>query len=682
MAITTNADGLKTETEKGITVGDKVVVRNNEHTYNTYKEAFIQAGLFTNYKDCALPDNNRIYVVVDIVKHKSMGNTLLFIKELNGTTVYLIGLNAVDGIKINYQGTKQTRTETKNTATEETEQELFAKGILPDNVKEKLVPEIIKMLNSYNYDNASEHAITKILQEWAKNKGPIIALMMNLPTYVEGKYYCVFDDKIKREFEPNAIGDFVNWVYRTQYQLLQLTRDHLSVVDYKKFVNNRYTYDYLDGELYSLISSFNSLIEGREVTQPLADALNNYNPDLKIVVGQKTGRALGKLFRFLGWDKMPKVEETTQHGTRMVSPFNQQYVKLCDALSPITLDVKVVLSANPIDYFLMSNGNSWASCHTIDKNNDKPDNYSGCYSSGTVSYMLDGSSLVMYSVKNEATENLEFEPKVFRQMFHAGEGKIVQGRLYPQCNDYCSKDLYNQFRKIVQTAFAEMWKVTNDWEVTGEASRYIISNGTHYTDYTHYNTCTLSMHTEIGNDNDFTVGHRPICIDCGNEHYKEDWITCCHSGDIECYCCGGRGSEDDMIWSEYNEAYLCDDCARYCEGCCTYYVYDQGTWIGDYWYSYDYLDNSDEVFQCADCDEYHFFTDEDCVETENGYICENCAEYKGYIHCYECGEWVAPCDVVEIDGDCYCPGCADYYTSNEKDEVTENENADACATCS
>ena len=156
-----------------------------------------------------------------------------------------------------------------------------------------------------------------------------------------------------------------------------------------------------------------------------------------------------------------------------------------------------ILSVNPLDYLTMSFGNSWASCHTIDKQNKRemPNSYQGMYSSGTISYMLDSPSMVFYTVDASYDGNdFWHEPKINRQMYHWGEDKLIQGRLYPQDNDGCSTG-YTAFRAIVQKIMSEIFDFPNFWTVskgTSEAGRYIDSEGTHYRDYNNFSNCTSS----------------------------------------------------------------------------------------------------------------------------------------------------------------------------------------------
>ena len=81
-------------------------------------------------------------------------------------------------------------------------------------------------------------------------------------------------------------------------------------------------------------------------------------------------------------------------------------------------------------------------------------------------------------------------------------------------------------QKIVSDIFdfPNLWKVSRG---TDAASRYIYSEGTHYTDYCNFDNCTLSRITGSENEDSITVGHDPICIECGDEHDTSGNINCC-----------------------------------------------------------------------------------------------------------------------------------------------------------
>ena len=221
----------------------------------------------------------------------------------------------------------------------------------------------------------------------------------------------------------------------------------------------------------------------------------------------------------------------------------------------------------------MSFGNSWSSCHTIDKLNDRncPNNYRGMYSGGTLSYMLDGASIVFYTVdrKYDGTD-FEFEPKVNRCMFHIGEDKIIQGRVYPQNNDG-DQTIYNEIRAIMQKTMSEIFNVNNFWilkQGTSACAEMSESCGAHYRDYTNFGNCNVSWlkpsEGKLKNTNRITIGHRGICPTCGTEHGSSDSIICddCFDEVKRCPHCGRRVGENDHI--EIDGQVYCSSCARYC----------------------------------------------------------------------------------------------------------------------
>ena len=155
---------------------------------------------------------------------------------------------------------------------------------------------------------------------------------------------------------------------------------------------------------------FNFLIKipvytSQYIDSELADELNKICPEVHAHDGQKTSRVINKLLAYIGVGKHPE--------------YNREFAKYADALNPLKITRHTILSVNPLDYLTMSFGNSWASCHTIDKQNKRnmPNSYQGMYSSGTISYMLDSPSMVFYTVDASYDGNdFWHEPKINRQM--------------------------------------------------------------------------------------------------------------------------------------------------------------------------------------------------------------------------------------------------------------------------
>lgn len=393
--------------------------------------------------------------------------------------------------------------------------------------------------------------------------------------------------------------------------------------------------------------------------------------NLNAVSGQKITRIVGKFCKFLGLDKIKDVQ-TTFSGREKDYGYNYQFALFCDAISPLKITRHTIISANPIDYWTMSFGNSWASCQTIDGNNKRgmPHSYNGMYMSGTTSYMLDGTTLIMYTVDSEYNEkDFELQPKMQRCNFHIGEDKIIQGRVYPDGRDGGDGSLSEQFRNIMQKVVADMYDVPNMWVLkkgVGHCEQYEISEGTNYKDYECYDDCTVSLlKDENGNVNDrhIIIGHDPICPVCGCEHEKEDKLCCedCYDDNyVTCEHCGSRIHRDDAIYCEYNGNYYCDyDCAQsdgvvYCENV-------------DEWHH----ENERYVYQSDYSGEWFYDDEYEHIETEDGNIYRDYdeAESAGYIS-NDNNEWYPESEMH------YCEHCERYVHDDDW-----NDELDCCTDC-
>lgn len=188
-------------------------------------------------------------------------------------------------------------------------------------------------------------------------------------------------------------------------------------------------------------------------------------------------------------------------------------------VSGLKRKLKFFISVNPIDYLTMSFGVNWASCHTIDKGNRRGmDNaYSGMYCGGTVSYMLDSTSIITF-VHDHVPTNWE-DGKIYRCMFHYGKNILVQGRVYPQGNDGRT-DLYKVFRNYMQDELAPIIGLTDTvWrkKEDGDVGSNVDSYGCHYRDYTSFHNCNVSYPREKSEsrDNVIKIGASGICPYCG-----------------------------------------------------------------------------------------------------------------------------------------------------------------------
>ena len=412
----------------------------------------------------------------------------------------------------------------------------------------------------------------------------------------------------------------------------------------------------------------------------------NGNPMLRVQNGQKWSRVINKVVGELyGLNKVVEnvtetwttindnTGEVVEHSRTKNIGYNGQFSALADGINPLTITRHTVLSLNPIDYWTMSFGKGWASCHTIDKENRRQTshNYEGCYSSGTESYMLDKVSFIMYTVTPDYNESdgLEFADKERRCVFMFGEDKLIQSRVYPDGRDGGDASIAGDFRRIAQKVIADCLGVPNLWKLERKnADRYIntVSGSTHYPDYAHYSDNTVSFlkkENEEKNVKMIPVGHKPICPDCGIEHTQSENILCpdcSNDADATCERCGCAiiFDRDDYIYDSDREVYYCDSECAANDGC--------------YWCENDGEYHSDNVYWDDYAEEWFYSRWNDHVETEDGHVymdAEN-AERAGYREIASTGEWYHEDEVM------YCHVCDEYVLTENYDE-----EMDMCCSC-
>lgn len=546
----------------------------------------------------------------------------------------------------------------KSTCIEEKEEnKMDVKEIITEDERKSLLKDMEHLLDEYDYDYTDE-TLNKIIDTWAENKADLITAFKKHPNYLEGKFMIAFNHDYARRVDARGIRAFRSWV---------LNRDNaLAVREFMPEEMREYVIDnglFLPSEIFGLLRGMEEY-QSQYITAGQAGDFNKAYANINACEGQKLSRVMNKLLTYVGYNKLPD--------------YNREFAKYADAINPLQITRHTILSVNPLDYLTMSFGNSWASCHTIDKTNKRnmPNSYQGMYSSGTVSYMLDKPSMVFYTVDASYNGN-DFwnEPKICRQMFHWAEEKLVQGRLYPQDNDG-DDSVYTPYREIVQKIMSEIFDMPNLWTVskgTCAASKYVNSNGTHYRDYENFSNCSLSRPKGSENEEYFTIGHMPICIKCGEEHSKDDNISCC-ARKVTCANCGCviDGDDDEIIWIE-GEPY-CRDCVSWCDCCESFFVGEVTEVAGGYYVCHNCLDNY--YRQCHDCGEYHRESRMTYVDSIEDYVCRDCLE-ENYSFCDDCNELFRSGDLTEHNGRWLCDSCLEEAKAQEEDDEEENDEAEA-----
>lgn len=509
-------------------------------------------------------------------------------------------------------------------------------SVITNEERAVLLEEMADLLKEYDYEY-TEDALNKIIDEWAFKKTILIEAFKTHPNYIDGKFMIAFDQQFIREMDKNQISAFHNW--------------HNSIVSNTRYLNKeinerriREGCEFLPNNIFKMTFYATSWMYSRLVTEEDAEEFNRYIPELHVHVGEKTSRVMNRLMKLIGWDKHPD--------------YNREFAKYADALNPLTVNRTIVISLHPIDYLTMSFGNSWSSCHTIDKANKRNmlNGYHGQYSSGTMSYMLDGASIVCYTVDPKITEQYYTAPKITRQMFHYGQEKLVQGRLYPQSNDG-NKDEYAPYRNVMQDVIAKIFGFPNLWTTSTDGDKmwkYTYSQGTHYRDYTRYKGCSLSRKKDSENEIAVTIGAEPICVNCGERHMFQSTINHCSLKGSVCTTCGHEIDREEDDYYTIDGHIYCADCVNYCEDCDEYYLPSQGIYHDEY------------GFICRGCLEAHFIHCEECDEivykpdvkttTDNKKICPHCARTK-YILCHSCGKYHKSSEVERINSRYICKKC-------------------------
>ena len=512
-----------------------------------------------------------------------------------------------------------------------------ANEIITNEERETIVHNMADLLAQYDYEYTFD-ALYKIVDTWATRKADLITHFKRHPNYVEGKFLIAFQHDYNRKVDDDIVDSFVLWCANKAVNKFGCC-NAFGLPPLMQAISFGGSRPYICEQFVS-----EEFINYATDTYGIADWLG-------IKPGMKTSRMVNKILTHYGIGKDPE--------------YNREFAKFSDAINPLQIVRHTIISINPIDYLTMSFGNSWASCHTIDKENKRcmPNSYEGMYSSGTISYMLDSTSMVFYTV--DASYNgtdYFFQDKINRNMFHYGEDKLVQGRLYPQCNDNGSEGLYKDIRAIVQKVIADCYGVPN-WGAPSheKISDYVISRGTNYKDYTCFDNCKMTKLKGSENDESIVIGMPPICINCGCEHHKENNINCCTG-----FVCSGCGclidNEDDVFYVD-GDTY-CGDCVTWCD-CCDEWVY----------YANAIYIEGEERYVCASClNEYYerceccgnwIYLDDVYVTHEGNFVCCDCKD-ENYYYCEGCGELFHEDQIhFDDDGNAYCPDC--YEEENEEE---------------
>lgn len=462
----------------------------------------------------------------------------------------------------------------------------------------------------------------------------------------------------------------------------------------------------------SRMEGYHEQVINETMAKRLNDTACSYGFDLKLREGMKMAKILEKIAKVSGinqYKDIREVESTTQDGAVIKKNvdfgWNKIRAEYGDAISPLKYTRTCVISLNPVDFFCASNGTSWSSCYTIDPKGcvfySTNNAYSGEYMAGTLSYMLDGSTIQMYTINEEKYEPVvgidknayELYPKERRQWFHLAPDflSFIGSRCYPDGRDGGEKNIASQMVAIFKKTLAEIYKVNTDElkyteefiDYSYEGEKIDSSDMMGYKDFYEYRDPRMYIYQNNGKNNKFSpikIGEMPVGIDTYDELEEHNTIA-----------------YNQTYWDFYSE-YTCNEC-----GCgISNRDVDNGNY--EYTYSrYDFDDLGQHIYCSENCIcqrhtrvvgyadmEYAWVDDDRCVELANGDYCYD-----------DCGSLIAATDetgdtvwyfgsydaendgCVNIDGEWYtsdaygvCSVCGECVPLDEFDEEHE-----LCSNC-
>lgn len=507
-----------------------------------------------------------------------------------------------------------------------------------------------KMMCTLDYFDVpcTEYGCQKNVEAWLRNKAKLINLLRKHPNWDEEAKAVILTADINVAVDYNKVDIYYY--------------DLIGYLDDKVELGSKY-YEYLE----------QLKIHNRIVTGDLYHDINMLAtivaPDIKeIAEGTKVSKALHKIFKNFVNEKGQKidltlVEDEHEKGNRDFQSFEKLFAKLSDALNPLNVTRKFVLSVNILDCLTMSHGNSWSSCHYINSSglyHKGDDTYGGTSKAGTLSYSNDSVSMCFYTL-DESCSGVEYhlQPKINRQMFFYQHGKLLQSRLYP---NHCDEQMIDKFRSIVQNIIAECEGVPNKWEEYGYSCLFqeddifcTYQNSFHFIDYDkYYEQCRYSELPAVLRTGVLMIGGESYCLSCGaakalydTSKYSSEASMYCEKCDkkfdeetdlnIYCAACGARLTSDEISFVIDDESY-CADCTVWCEHHAQWEVFDDD----EHFQIYDIHDDEvvppcGEVYICSDA-----LMEEDCKYAvceccHNAFLREDLVKYgKNEYYCPQC----------------------------------------------
>ena len=340
-----------------------------------------------------------------------------------------------------------------------------------------------------------------------------------------------------------------------------------------------------------------------------------------------------------------------EEGDRYYNSFDKLYAKFADTLSELVIKKITIVSAHFCDYLLMSNGNSWSSCHYINSHNifheSSTNSYSGCYKQGCLSYALDAPSFLLYTLPNTYNgEEYYRQQKINRMCCQYDEGIIITGKCYPNNED----EYITRYRQTLQLIFSTVEGVPNLWTFSRSTSKIngfveTAEEAAHYRDYEYEGqkpTISSCKHFPIDMDKVITIGHEAYCVHCGESLEGEEakFLQCGdHRITPRCPICGCVIDPDDDDHIVIGDHMYCNECCFYCD------------------HHHEHEPNDAGVNRITLTDGREITVCDDAIDR--------------YVQCDVCGDWLLRRDSYRYDDRRMCETC--YHETLEEEATNGGE---------
>lgn len=493
----------------------------------------------------------------------------------------------------------------------------------------------MKVFDEFEIDGTfTEHGVRENVETWFHNKRDQMNLFRKHPYWDEEAKAIVFSQNETRSIDYDAARCALNDILRYVENKLDDSRYDAAVMAISNTLYRMHRRGFEQSSVITedFIRIFNEDVYSHDLPKPIARMLK---------VGTKITKFTHKCCTM--WkDSGGKVHNVTtlvdehEDGDRDYRSFDKLYAKFADYLSELTIKKITLVSLHFCDFLLMSNGNSWLSCHFINSHNifhdDGDQSYSGCYKQGCLSYALDEPSFILYTLPATYDGDAYYsQPKMTRMCCQYQGGILVTGKCYPDNKD----KTITRYRQTLQMIMSSVEAVPNLWTFSRNVDRITSLVTTecysaHYRDYEYSNqkpTISLCKNIGIDLDNLMTIGHSAYCVHCGEELDNDDakWLQCeKHRTKPICKHCGRYiEDEDDRIYID--DDIYCADCTFYCD---VHGQYEPISWDNNH---IELVDGS-ELTMC------------------NGAL-------RGYTQCSHCGKWYKNRSGKVHCGKCYCCNC-------------------------